>query len=699
MRLTSRGWWRASGLLAVIVVSGWLVGRTHAEDAPAPPPPPAVPSPGGAPAGTCLACHGDPAKAGGHLVDGEKAGRSVHKDMGCTDCHEGFEVHPHPKDTKSETCVGCHEDAAKALGKSVHAPAATPGPEGSRAAGCVDCHGVHDVFRSKDRESRLHPLNGPATCLACHEGHAGAEGATQPGMPPRVSYTDGVHAHALLKSGLTVAPSCITCHGGHDILHSSDPASRVHMAKAADLCGSCHVGVVEQYRTSVHGMVPRDATKTSNHREPATCIDCHHPHRTRRASSRDFKLEIIETCGGCHEDYLRTYRGTYHGRVTHIGFEQVATCDGCHTPHRILPTANPDSSVHPSHRTATCAACHPGATDRFATYPVHADPRDRERYPGLWWADHIMSGVILVVWCLAGLHILLWFVRATIERKNVVAHAEQATGRWYERLRPAYRVLHLILVFSFLTLALTGLPLRFHDAAWSAKIYALLGGPESVRFLHRFAGVVTFGYFFGYVTHLVRRWRRGDKAILKPWNSMLFRWKDAQDIAGNFRWFLFGGKPPKFDRWTYWEKFDFWAEVWGVGFIGLTGLLMWFPITSTSILPPWIVALAHILHSYEALLATSFIFTVHFFHANLRPGKFPLDPVFLTGRISEEELRHERPEQYERMKREGRLESEALPPPDRALVRRAYILGSILLTIGLGLLVLMVISMVTQGGT
>jgi cytochrome b subunit of formate dehydrogenase len=305
-----------------------------------------------------------------------------------------------------------------------------------------------------------------------------------------------------------------------------------------------------------------------------------------------------------------------------------------------------------------------------------------------------MRWMIYGVWALGGLHALLWLQRGLKERKRIHAACRPTSGRWYERWRPTYRALHLMLVGSFLLLALTGLPLRYHDTDWASGIYTFLGGPPVVRFLHRFAAFVTFAYFATYLVHLVRRMLRGEKGLFTGPTSMVPRWKDLQDVGAHVRWFLRGGARPKFDRWTYWEKFDYWAVFWGVAVIGLSGLVLWFPVQATRFLPGTAINLAHAVHSHEALLATSFIFTLHFFHANLRPGKFPMDTVFLTGRISEEELKFEHEAEWERMRDEGRLEKEALPPPPRHLVRRAHWVGGLLLSIGLGILVLLLTTVV-----
>jgi len=689
--------WVLGFVLAVAVTSvGTAVAR--AEDAGAPPAKPPAPSPNDG----CLACHTDPAKAGKHLVDPKAHASSVHGKKDCTECHFDFETAPHSKEAKTVGCAECHDkEAADVLASShkaagvVPADGAPPPPADRHAPSCVACHGApHEIKKASDPTSRLYPLNVPLTCGSCHFA-PDARGDVEVAKVMSERYTDDTHSRGLLKSGLVVTATCVTCHGGHKVVSVKDVTSPVHPDNVSATCGACHAGILRQYKQSIHGMTARHATdKNAVGKEPATCTTCHKPHHIRDPlTEADFKRQVMDTCGACHADKLGSYRNTYHGRVSDLGGAGVASCTDCHTAHEILPASDPKSSVHhPGLRTKTCAVCHEGATDAFATYAVHANPDDKEKWPILYWARTIMTTMIVVVWCLAGLHILLWFFRAMREPKPDHSHL---TGRWYQRWPPFYRILHMIVASTFLLLALTGMPLRFHDTSWGQALYGLLGGPASVRFLHRLGGAVTFAYFAVYLVHLTRRVLRGEKGLFKGPHTMLPRWKDVQDVRANFRWFFKGGQRPNFDRWTYWEKFDFWAEVWGVGFIGLTGLIMWFPIASTSVLPGWTVNLAHILHSYEALLATGFIFSVHFFHANLRPGKFPLDPIIFTGRIPEEELQLERPAEYARMKADGRLEREALPAPDPALVRRAYIVGGTLLSIALALLFLMMYGLVT----
>jgi hypothetical protein len=173
---------------------------------------------------------------------------------------------------------------------------------------------------------------------------------------------------------------------------------------------------------------------------------------------------------------------------------------------------------------------------------------------------------------------------------------------------------------------------------------------------------------------------------------MLPRLKDLKDLWATLRWFAFRGPRPRYDRWTYWEKFDFWAAFWGLAVIGLSGLMLWFPEATTRVVPGWVLNAAIIVHGHEAQLVIGFIFTVHVFHANLRPDKFPIDTVFLTGRLTEEQFREDRPLEYERAVRMGTLEALYADPPSRRRIVAAYIVGGCALALGFFFLVGMIVA-------
>jgi cytochrome b subunit of formate dehydrogenase len=151
------------------------------------------------------------------------------------------------------------------------------------------------------------------------------------------------------------------------------------------------------------------------------------------------------------------------------------------------------------------------------------------------------------------------------------------------------------------------------------------------------------------------------------------------------RWFCGKGPKPTYERWAYWEKFDFWGAVADIIIIGLTGLILWFPNAFCTYLPGETLNLAKVIHSTQAFLATGFVFAIHFFSTHLRPEKFPMDMSILTGLVSEEELREERPEYFERLAREGKLESLRTTVPPRGIALLVYLGGFLALAIGVAL--------------
>ena len=268
---------------------------------------------------------------------------------------------------------------------------------------------------------------------------------------------------------------------------------------------------------------------------------------------------------------------------------------------------------------------------------------------------------------------------------------------YYFRLNLYHRILHGMVITSFLGLALTGLPLKYSATGWGRTLSAALGGPFVAGYLHRVFAVVTFLYFALHVGYVVRLVLRGDRGVFWGPMSMVPQPRDAVQLYQHVRYFLGLGQRPRFDRWTYWEKFDYWAVFWGIAIIGSSGLLLWFPTFFARWLPGWIFNIAIIVHSDEALLAVGFIFTIHFFNANLRPEKFPMDPVIFTGRIDEEDFRRDHPAEFERLNTEGRLVSLAADPPPRWLRNFSRVIGFTALATGLVLAYLIVLTALRWG--
>jgi len=269
--------------------------------------------------------------------------------------------------------------------------------------------------------------------------------------------------------------------------------------------------------------------------------------------------------------------------------------------------------------------------------------------------------------------------------------------REYVRFTRHERVTHLIMVVCFITLALTGLTLKFSYTAWAVKVSWLLGGFETCGYIHRAAGVIMFLDFASHLVGLAKLRERkysSWKAMVFGEHSMVFTRRDLDEFIGTLKWFVGAGERPQYGRWTYWEKFDYFAVFWGVFVIGSTGLTLWFPIFFTRFLPGWAINVATIIHSDEALLATGFIFTVHFFNTHLRPEKFPMDITVFTGRMKLAELRRDKPREYQILVESGELEGRLVEPYPKIVVGAFRAFAWIALIIGTSIAVWIVYAMI-----
>lgn len=237
--------------------------------------------------------------------------------------------------------------------------------------------------------------------------------------------------------------------------------------------------------------------------------------------------------------------------------------------------------------------------------------------------------------------------------------------RQFVRFTRLQRILHICMIVSFLSLATTGLTLKFSYTKWASVLSRLLGGFESAGNIHRSAAVVMFGVFIAHLVDLYKLKKREHTTwrslVLGP-GSMVPNRRDLTELIGTLKWFIGRGKRPAYGRWTYWEKFDYFAVFWGIAVIGSTGLTLWFPVFFTRFIPGSFLNVATIVHSDEALLATGFIFTVHFFNTHLRPEKFPMDITVFTGRMPLEELKRDKPREYEALVAAGKLEEQMGEP-------------------------------------
>jgi len=219
---------------------------------------------------------------------------------------------------------------------------------------------------------------------------------------------------------------------------------------------------------------------------------------------------------------------------------------------------------------------------------------------------------------------------------------------YYPRLSLNIRIQHVILMVSVLILIITGLPIKFHETAWAKFFFPAMGGIEVVRLWHRIGAAGLIGIAIYHLLYLVL-FKEG-REIFK---EILPRFRDFKDVWIMVNFFLGRSEEkPKLGKFTYVEKFDYWAVYWGMVIMVGSGLILWFFEPALRIFPKFVVDIAKEAHSDEAFLATLAIIIWHFYNAHLNPDKFPMNRSWLTGKISEEEMITEHYREWERTKKE-----------------------------------------------
>jgi cytochrome b subunit of formate dehydrogenase len=614
----------------------------------------------------CLACHDvkkakiEVARADGDKrelgkVDPAKLSKSIHGEMKCVECHRDITdnqaKHVKAKDVAPANCIRCHED----LWAKVQQEKLTQ--EKERLGDVVKNIEAYKLsFHA--RPDKDDPSHAKATCEDCHSSHAF-------NVPPKgtIKRTEW---------------------------HKEIPKT----------CGEkCHEDQLEDYTSSVHG---KEVLEKGNIKA-AVCTDCHTTHSVSNTSSDKFKIANVNACGSCHKEELKAYADTYHGQVNRLGYTYTARCPDCHGSHEIKRVDDPKSKVHPDNRLKTCSKCHsddkPGmhqATAGFLSFAPHANGHDFEKFPQMWIASKSMYGLLIFVFAFFWAHSGLWYYRELKDRKaGKTVKIINTSGlkldekKHFKRFALGWRIGHLLLLLFVMTLVLTGMTALYSQSVWAPTVAGILGGPKVVGLIHRIAAA---GFVIVFVIHFVYVMQKLLRSKTFRWfgpDSLIPNWKDFTDCWGMFKWFVGKGPRPKFDRWAYYEKFDYWAVFWGVNIIGWSGLMLAFPHITAQYLPGWVFNVGTLVHGEEAFLAAVFLFTVHFFNNHFRPDKLPPpDVVMFTGTQSLEEFRHDHPAQYERLLASGELEKLLVDAPSRAMTLGSKILGITLLTIGLTLLVL-----------
>ncbi len=596
----------------------------------------------------CLGCHD---------VKVAEFQKSVHGGQDCLACHPGAAKEPHKGSPGIVDCGACHAKEVKAYEKSIHGVALRNGH--GDAATCKSCHGAaHGIIASKQANSPVAKAKLPETCGACHANPDFLAKHKLGLAHPVEAYKMSTHGHELAKGNDSVA-GCSDCHGSHDIHRSTDPASRIHRDQLASTCGGCHSDVQEAYEASVHGLAVKRGIKGA-----PTCTDCHGEHSILAPSESGSLVSPARvsaaTCGRCHgderlverynlpKDKVATFQDSYHGLASKGGSSTVANCASCHGVHNILPSSNPKSLIHAANLGQTCGKCHPGTDKRFIAGPVHISSNTSKEHPVvrfirrayLWLLIPFTLGFML-------LHNAIDYV-AKLRRRRKHHH----TGEQVLRMNATFRLTHAMVASSFILLVLTGFALKFPDAFWVKPLQAFETRIPLRGWIHRGAAVVMMAGTLFHTLHLL--FVKRDRVILP---ALLPGWQDAKDLFAAMAHSLgFKVKRPTFGMFSYVEKMEYWAFMWGTVVMVLTGLVLWFSTWSLRHFPKWVTDAATSLHWYEAILATGAIAIWHGYAVIFDPEVYPMDQAWLTGMTSGDHLKATRPGYYAELTAKGKVQ-------------------------------------------
>ncbi len=608
------------GLTLLLAVSGAAVATGASEPSPET---------------SCGGCH-DSAGAKADQLAG-----SVHAGFDCVTCHPDREQVPHPEDITSnpgsDPCRTCHDDVAQAYTEHgmVEVGSSKDIPD------CADCHGSHDVLAPDNAKSSVHPDHLETTCGRCHRNLDVIRKHHLEGDSIDV-YARSVHG------GGADGPraSCIDCHGtdrsGHRLLAPAEPESSINRLNIPATCGHCHASEEKRYREGIHGqLTARGET------DAPVCTGCHGEHGILPPSDPDSPVSPTkvaeETCARCHDSAilnqryglpagrLTSYIDSYHGLKSRAGDTKVANCASCHGAHRVLPESDPRSRVNPKNVQKTCGTCHPGITEQLATTPIHSTTGEGLTTSAGRLVEHIYIVAIIVI---IGLMVVHWLFDLARHLGDLFrARPRVRRMRWHEVLQ------HALLAVSFVVLAVTGFALVY-DGSWFAELFfGFRGGFDLRGVIHRVAAVVFVITILWHCTFVaITRRGRGFCRDMLPQKSDFRHF--GERIAYNLR---LRSSRPREGRFTYVEKAEYWALVWGGVVMAASGTLLWFDDFFSTFLPQSVLDVARAMHYWEAWLATLAILVWHLYATVFNPEVYPMNPSWLTGTMPEGMYRREHP--------------------------------------------------------
>lgn len=609
----------------------------------------------------CLGCHSLPGmektrdgKKVSLQVDKDGFERSIHSAFECTTCHSDISQVPHAAELKPVPCDTCHAPAVKAYTESIHAKARAQGFK--EPPTCTSCHGdIHKLVARTEAASPVNPKNVAKTCAVCHVDAELAKKFRIPVVRPVEAYLQSAHARAVAagKGGAV----CSDCHGAHTILPASDASSPIAQPKIPETCGRCHAGVLAAYRQSIHGEAVARGV-----RDAPVCTDCHGEHRIlarTEPNSPVFATNVAgETCGRCHADTrmserfglapdkVPAFQDSFHGLALRAGQLTAANCASCHGVHDIRPSSDPRSHVHQTNLAATCGKCHPGAGTRFALGPVHVSAT--AGFP-------LLFGIRIVYLWLIGLTIGFMVLHNALDlmrksRYPAEAHVSVISRDVPPRMSRSLRWQHGLIMATFPVLAYTGFSLTYPESWWAAPLLRWEASFGLRGFIHRTAALVLVGALVWHLAELGYSQER--RRRLK---KQMFGWQDLSDLWHTVRYNLnLEPQRPHSGEFNYAEKFEYWAFLWGMVVMSVTGVLLWFENFSLTYLPKVATDIATAIHFYEAALATLAIFFWHLYWVIYDPEVYPMDAAWWHGRSPDARIR-------ERMGEADRVETDETP--------------------------------------
>ncbi|MHB8798446.1 MAG: cytochrome c3 family protein [Thermoanaerobaculia bacterium] len=584
--------------------------------------------------------------------------------IACADCHGAHDVvraadpgSPVAPATVGKVCATCHETEVDLYTKSAHGVAATA--KVKEAPACLTCHKTALVSVPDGAPPASAKQAQEKVCLSCHLDSPEVRTRVSPSAGFIAKYEESVHGKALL-AGNEKAANCVDCHGAHTVRKKSADGTGPTPLDIEKTCARCHIEVDAAFSKSAHGQALARGV-----REAPTCTTCHGEHNILKAQDPSSPVAAAnvaqKVCTPCHSslrlsekydiksDAFKTFEESFHGLAVKGGQANVANCASCHGSHDILPSSDPASRIHKDKLVATCGECHPGAGARFAQGKIHVDATSKDEEPLLWWIGFIYAG--LIVGTIGGMaaHNLLDFVKKSRHQHHIrhgLVEVEPAPHRLYLRMTLEERLQHAALALSFIVLVITGFMLRFPDSWWVVALRNLSTSAFEARsWIHRIAAIVmclASAYHLYYVIFTAR----GRQLVKDLW----FRLKDARDLFDMLKYNL-GMTPvkPKLDRFSYIEKAEYWALIWGTIVMAGTGFAMWLDNSFMNLFGKLGYDVARSVHYYEAILATLAIIVWHFYFVMFNPESYPLNTAFWTGHLSHREMEEEHPLELERI--------------------------------------------------